>query len=133
MNERPLTDDFNDFPFPLPDVLAVMLLLVVLGMVSISFSLSSLVALCSFSTHVAIELLGAIAIVNDGGCLLSECCRLRIRSRNDTFGLVTLAIDPVIEAGIKPAITLDAFKELNIAFDATVSLIVVTAGPDCAD
>lgn len=55
-----------------------------------------------------------------------------MRSRNDTFGFVVDPLATGAGAGIKPAKTLvvvfaDAFKELNIEFDATASLIVVTA------
>lgn len=122
-----------DRPFPLVDVLATILILAVLVVVSMSFSLSSLVDLCSLSTPVLL----AVIDETNGTCLLSECCRLLMRSRKETFGLIDeLAIGPGIEVGIKPAIRLVvvfvvAFRELNIAFDETESLIVVTAG--CVD
>lgn len=134
LNDRALTDVRMDFPLPLPDVPAIELVIVVLGPVSMSFSLSSLVDLCSLSTQVDIELLAVIVDGNDA-CLASECCKLLIRSRNDTFGLTgALCVGAAAnDDGIKPAIKLVvvlvvAFKELNIEFDATASLIVVTAG-----
>lgn len=127
--------DFVNLPFPPVDVLAIILLLVVLG-VSMSFSLSSLDDLNSFSMHD-----GLLIVIADtcGTCLASECCKLLMRSLNETFGLVdALAIGPGTDDGIKPAMTpavvfVVALKELSIVFDATVSHIVVTAGVCGAD
>lgn len=132
LNDIALTDDRMDFPLLLPDGPAIALVLAMLVADSMSFSLSSLVDLCPLSTQVNIELLAVTVDVN-GGCLASECCKLLIRSRNDTFGLDDApAAAPSID-GNRPAIRLVvvfvvAFKELNIEFDATASLIVVTAG-----
>lgn len=111
-----------DIRFDVVDVDALLLAAVVCNNCSLS-SLSLLISLLTVFDDWLLD-----NCITDDCLLPSECCKLLMRSRNDTFGLdgIALALDAIRLATTLVVVFADAFNVPIMVLAATESLIVGT-------